>query len=397
MSHQRRTTLCREGWYYLLVVVLVYGQAVFHEVNLPLAVTGMLIGPLLFNWRAAILTLRGLEVQRKVPQGVCAGDMLVANVKVVNRRRRMGSWALVVEQRVRRIAASAGKGPHGEESFCPCILFPYTPAGQSRRGGYRGRLTHRGRYELEPLRISTRFPFGLVRSRIRVGETRTLMVYPRLGRLTRGWAARHREAFAGTRRRERRHGPDGDLYGTREWRSGDSQRWIHWRSSARTGRLVVRQFERPRNREMAVLIDLWQPRHATSEHLENVELAVSFAATVLADLCRKGGSDLLLGTTGGKDEIISGPASAALLQDMMEHLATVEARSETNVSELMGRLSGRIDPGAEIVLVGTRPCDAPPTSGLASVRAGPVQPAVARRLRYVDVSSEKLAEYFQEE
>ena len=113
----------------------------------------------------------------------------------------------------------------------------------------------------------------------------------------------------------------------REWRSGDGRRLIHWRSSARLGKLVVRQFERPRNRDVAVVLDLWQPEPPAAEHLENVELAVSFAATVLADLCRKGGSNVYLALSNDGPECVGGPASPALLQGLMEQLAVVEAHA----------------------------------------------------------------------
>ena len=180
------------------------------------------------------------------------------------------------------------------------MLFPYARAGQSRKGVYRGRLVERGRYRFGPLRASTRFPFGLFSRTITLGKPETLIVLPRLGRLTRGWAARRQEAFAGTDRRRRRPGAEGDFYGVREWRSGDGRRLIHWRSSARLGKLVVRQFERPRSRDVAVVLDLWQPEPHRPEHVENVELAVSFAATVLADVCRKGGSNIYLGISNGR-------------------------------------------------------------------------------------------------
>ena len=48
---RRQTTICREGWYYLVIVAVVFGGAVFKEVNLLLILAGMLLGPLLLNWR----------------------------------------------------------------------------------------------------------------------------------------------------------------------------------------------------------------------------------------------------------------------------------------------------------------------------------------------------------
>lgn len=390
MPSQRRIAVCREGWYYLLVLGLVFFGAMLREVNLLLILAGLLLGPLLFNLRAVLVTLRNLEVRRKMPQTVCAGDLLVANVSVTNARRRIGSWAVVVDDEVQPESARAHEKP-----LRPSVLFPYVPAGQTRKGVYRGRLVRRGRYRVGPLRVSTRFPFGLFCRTIEVGQRETLTVLPRLGRLTRGWAARRREAFAGTHRRERRHGTEGDFYGLRPWRSGDSRRWIHWRSSARSGELVVRQFEQPRNRDVAVLVDLWQPLRPAPQDRDHVELAVSFAATVLSDLCRKGGSTLHLGA--GDPQLLSGPASLALLQDMMERLAVVEAHATDRLAELLDRALGEIEPGTEIVLVSTRPIDLSDRARFVALWADPARRSLLRRIRCVDVSSAELSKFFRAE
>jgi len=392
MTLPRRITITREGWYYLLVLALVFAGAMAREVNLLLVLAGMLLGPLVFNLHAVVVTLRGLKVRRKMPQGVCAGDLLVASVSVSNTRRRLGTWGAVVEDELQHDSAEAR-----EKAVRPAVLFPYVPAGQSRKGVYRGRLVRRGRYRLGPLRVSTRFPFGLFCRTIVVGATETLTVFPRLGRLTQGWATRQHEAFAGTHHRERRHGQEGDFYGLRPWRSGDSRRWIHWRSSARTGHLVVRQLEQPRNRDVAVLLDLRQPAEPTPQHAEHVELAVSFAATVLSDLCRKGGSTLHLGTNDPQPQCISGPASLALLQDMMQRLAVAEAHSRDHLVELLERLLNEIEPGTEIVLVSTQPTELADTTRFASLWADPSRRTLLRRIRCVDASSAELADYFQAE
>lgn len=386
MTRRRQTTVCREGWYYLLVLGMVFVGAMLRDVNLLLVLAGMLAGPVVFSWRAVRLTLRGLQVQRKVPRTVCAGDLLVTSVTLTNTRRRVGSWAVVVEEQIRRETDLGGDRP-----IRTAVLFPYVPAGQARKGVYRGRLTRRGRYRLGPLRLSTRFPLGLFCRMITLGQTESLIVFPRLGRLTRRWAARRHESFAGTDRRERRHGTEGDFYGVRQWRSGDSRRWIHWRSSARLDQLVVRQFEQPRNRDVAVLVDLWQPEEPGPRDLENVELAVSFAATVLADLCRKGSSNLLVGTSGSPPGCIGGPASAALLQAVMERLAVAEAQSTDRLAELLERGLAETEPGAEVILVSTRPVD-PARLQAFSADSGR---RAARRIRCVDTSSDELGEYFR--
>ena len=225
-----------------------------------------------------------------------------------------------------------------------------------------------------------------------------LLVYPRLGRLTRQWRARQHEWFEGTHRRERRHGQvSGDFYGVRPWRSGDATRFIHWRSSARHGALVIRQFEQHRNRDLAVLVDLWQPERPRPADLENVELAVSFAATVIGDACRSGGGALWMGTNTDADEDILGPASALLMQHAMEHLAVAEAASGDGLPGLFERALAAVQPGTEIILVTTRAVD------LADARRFPILIGDAKRrspaqsVRVVNTAEAALRDYFEAE
>ena len=394
---RRQTTICREGLYFLAIIALVFGGAVIKEVNLLLILAGMLLGPFLLNWHAVRANLRGLKIDRNLPHRICAGDVLSVDFNLTNTRRRLGGWAVVVEEQIQREAVN-GRGNHRrQQPLRPSVLFPYAPAGQSRKGVYRGRLVERGRYRFGPLRASTRFPFGLFSRTITLGQPETLIVMPRLGRLTRGWAARRKEALAGMDRRRQQPGAEGDFYGVREWRSGDGRRLIHWRSSARLGKLVVRQFERPRSRDVAVVLDLWQPEPHSPEHVENVELAVSFAATVLTDLCRKGGSNIYLGITNSGPECIGGPASSATLQRLMEQLALIEARTDNSLSALLVATLRQIGTSTEVVLVTTRPVDLTDATQFMDVLSDPVMRDRARRILCVDASSERLAEYFSAE
>jgi len=385
-----QTTILLEGVYYLVVVGMVFTAAILKEVNLLLILGGMMAGPLVFGWLLLARNLRGLRAERRLPQGACAGDLLVARISLANTRPRLSSWAVVVEDRIQR--QSNGRP---QAATTPSVLFPYLRAGETRDGVYQGRLPQRGRYRVGPLRLSSRFPFGLFSRTVAVGQPETLVVFPRLGRLTGGWFTRHQESFAGTHRRERRHGPEGDFYGVRPWQAGDARRWIHWRSSARAGKLVVRQFEQPRNRDVAILLDLWQPEKPGREHLDHVELAVSFAGTVIADLCRKGGSNVYLGTSWPEATWQGGPASAALLQTSMEHLATAEPYQNDHLTALLRLAMGRIEPGTEIVVVSTRAVDLADDPRFAVLWNDPARRAAARRIRLIDTSSETLSQYFQ--
>ena len=108
----RQTTICREGWYYLAIIVLVFGGAVLKEVNLLLILAGLLLGPLLLNWRAVRSNLRGLRIERQLPTRLSAGETLSVNLLLANTRPRLGCWAVAVEEQIQRETIESHEGNH---------------------------------------------------------------------------------------------------------------------------------------------------------------------------------------------------------------------------------------------------------------------------------------------
>ncbi|MGD9127612.1 MAG: DUF58 domain-containing protein, partial [Planctomycetia bacterium] len=344
----RRLKVCRETWYYLIVLGVVLSGAFLREVNLLFVFAGMLTGPLLLNWRTVSSSLAKLKVRRKLPNGICAGDPLVGHIELTNSRRKFGSWAVTVTDSLQC---------NGSETIKPETFFPFIGGRQTEEGSYQCRLTQRGRYEVGPFSLTTRFPFGLFERTMVLGEKESLVVFPRLGNLSQRWLARHQESFEGNAQaKQKHHRVEGEFYGVRDWRDGDSQRSIHWRSSARRGSWVVRQFEQPHNRDVAVLIDLMVPatkNKKNHEPNEALETAISFAATAVANLCRQGGANILIGTTATPDEPIIGPASLALLQDVMNELAVIEPHTDDRLSRLLEQTVAKLGTQTDVILVST--------------------------------------------
>src|SRR5687768_514091 len=150
MVIQRKTTLCFEAWYYLVVMGFILAGALLREINLLIVLFGMMMGPLLYNWRSVVLTLRGLEIRRKVPQAIQAGDLLVVDLEITNTRRWWGSWAIVAEDTIRRTSDTLYNRPQTASA-----LFVHIPTHETRKVSYQGRLAWRGLYEFGPLKIST--------------------------------------------------------------------------------------------------------------------------------------------------------------------------------------------------------------------------------------------------
>jgi uncharacterized protein (DUF58 family) len=122
------------------------------------------------------------------------------------------------------------------------------------RLGYSLRPAVRGVYSIGPLSVEYTDPFGLAVARSAIGNSQSLYVIPAIVPL-----AESGPIFAsgdGSARLIQRTaiGSDDDLM-TREYRTGDALRRVHWRASARHGELMVRQEEQRSFPEARLLLD----------------------------------------------------------------------------------------------------------------------------------------------
>lgn len=389
MTQRRHIRICREGWYYLFVLSFIVGGAVMRQINLLILLAGLMIGPLILNWRLVVATLRGLDVRRGLPDRVFAGDLLMVDVIVANARRRLGSWAVVAQDWIQ--LAEAGQREYRTSVE---VLLPHVAAGQESRASYRCYLNRRGWYEFGPLKLSTKFPLGLVRSSTTVRRGGRLLVYPRLGRLTPQWTRLVEADRPGDQRAMQRRAlvEGGDFYGIRDWRSGDSKRWIHWRASAKLADLAVRQFEQQRSRDLAIVLDLWQPNVPEPGDQECVELAISFAATVISDACRRGGNRLTVAMAGENVAHFHAPASLMFRHQVLEQMAVVAAGISDGLGDALQRTLDDVPAGARTVVVSTRGPDAAAALTYSDKR---IEPAALEGLLWINVANDELADLFQ--
>jgi hypothetical protein len=184
-----------------------------------------------------------------------------------------------------------------------------------------------------------------------------ILIYPRIGRLSRRWNQIHRESTQTKKgRRHDRTAQQQEYHGLREYRPGDSPRWIHWRTTARVGKPMVKEFEQQNDQDIAILVDPWLPRtKITAEQREAIESALRFTATVCVDLCRQSGQRLLLGWTGPTPSVRQGLGSAKLLHEFLGQLAVMRSASEGHLSGLLDALPPSTLRESLLVIVTTRP------------------------------------------
>src|SRR5260221_14783760 len=89
--------LTREGCCYLFLMSAVFAGAAVRDSNLMLLLAGMVTGPFVLSLLLVSWGLRHVEVARKLPEGMWAGDRLVAELTCTNRGGHLTSWGLIVE------------------------------------------------------------------------------------------------------------------------------------------------------------------------------------------------------------------------------------------------------------------------------------------------------------
>jgi uncharacterized protein (DUF58 family) len=259
---------------------------------------------------------------------------------------------------VRLEAARPGRRGVRLEDAGPAHQLRWFSVRPDRDGpSFRGRvvLPRRGRYAWGPVWGLSGYPFGLFRWRKELAPAEEVLVLPRAGRLHRG---RFRRLLPGAAyeqdhvRRPPLRRPDAQdqFHGLRPFRPGDSPRAIHWRTTARRGERMVREFEDLPGDNLLLVFDPAAPA-AVGGDRDPFEAAVSLAAAIAAEWRRDKGDRLTAAVAGPAPVVLDGPAGPAQTRRVLEQLALVEPRppDATGDAALLQRLAEL--PPAGVVLV----------------------------------------------
>ena len=159
---------------------------------------------------------------------------------------------------------------------CPALLRGDRAVVETTR-----RAQHRGVHAGGRVHLSTNAPLGFVRSRCVLQVPGSITVVPRPVDLP-GFTALEDA-------RSSRYGVEGgaragaglDYIGVRDYRPGDAMRAVHWRSVARTGRLIVREFEDEAHTAVALVLvgeDAGQPPDSAFEALVTAAASIARVA-----------------------------------------------------------------------------------------------------------------------
>lgn len=385
----RGVTITREGLYYLLVFLFILVGAIIRDFQLLMVLACMLLGPIIYNALVVYKSLRGLRFTRRVPGFIGSGDSFFVDLNVANVGRKT-CYAVVVKDEIKQIEGAFADEPQKVETF-----FARIPRHDETHSNYRGVIHHRGKYRVGPLTVTTAFPLGMMRNTRIENVIDQMVVTPRIGMMTPAWRRLIQMEKTGFSSSRRRHGLlEGDFYGLRDWRQGDSKQWIHWRSSAKRGQLVVQQFEKQNQQDFALFVEANVPKNPSREDFEALERIISMAATAVQDLATIGGCHLQLICRGQKTNTVVGNVNQAFMVQALTNLAVLTMTHQEGFEAALVECLRTAKPSTRIIVLSGTTIDLTDTSRFEKLWRDTQLRAELGRIKTISAESGEIDTYF---
>ncbi|BDZ39635.1 DUF58 domain-containing protein [Microbacterium suwonense] len=180
-------------------------------------------------------------------------------------------------------------------------------------------------------------PLGLLQHEQRWGDATELYIHPRTVSLLGDTTGLVRD-LEGLPTRDLAD-DDISFHALREYTPGDDLRHVHWKATARTQTLMIRQFEQTRRSQLVVALSTRADEYADEDEFE---LAVSIAASVAVSAMREGKDVIMLAGADAIDE----PTPGRLL----DRIAAIERSETAQPSESLGQIVAAQMPSASVVM-----------------------------------------------
>jgi uncharacterized protein (DUF58 family) len=281
---KRRLAVTRLGRWYMGLTIGIGLAAINTGNNLLFLILGLLLASIVVSGILSEQSLRKVRLERRLPSVATCGQPSLIGLLAHNDKARVPSFSLTLRERGGEVK---GQG-----------FLVLLPAGQAAEVAYPFVPARRGAYRFEQLELATRAPFGFFEKSRPLDAQEELVVFPR------EVPAPLQRAQALSREGERPEDHAGlgqEVHSLRDHRAGEDARTIHWRSSARAGRLIGIDREQERRKRVCVVLD---QRPLSGEVLDHaVEKA---AALVSREL--DAGAEVSLAVAGDRLGAGSGPA-----------------------------------------------------------------------------------------
>ncbi len=203
----------------------------------------------------------------------------LANTRVTVGERALGALTVTnpTSRRLRATKVELCVGAGANSFLCPPL-----GRGESHEEVFAIATTRRGIVAVGPASTIRGDSLGLVRRVQTWSDATELYIHPRTVAMNASTVGFIRDIEGATT--QDLSSADVSFHALREYVPGDDRRAIHWRSTARIGKLMVRQFEETRRSHLLIVLDLDTDAWASDDEFEiGVSAAASMARAALVD------------------------------------------------------------------------------------------------------------------
>jgi len=276
---KRSSKLTLGGIVYIGLTLFLAVGAINSQNNLLFWLFGVAIATLLVSGGFSGFALMRVRLEAHAIPDPHAGETLRIHYVLSNTSRFFPVFAILISE------IQSDRHPQGE--FMPAPILHLGPK-QHAKGFGTLVPTHRGRYALDQIRLSTRFPFGLLQKSLIFECHRSFLVMPYQLPITSNLVRPQHNQAEESQSRSAPSGASNQYWGLREYTPGDSKRSIAWKQSARHTKLIVIEHAQPVSSKLWVWISsncfegANQADHASSER------AIALCASVITFASAKG-------------------------------------------------------------------------------------------------------------
>ncbi len=226
------------------------------------------------------------------------------------------------------------------------------------RTSYSLTCKRRGYYPVGPLRIRTGDLLGLQGAVAASAPPARMTVYPRVVPLQ-SLGIPTRSPMVALPARSPVFEDPSRVMGVRDYQRGDSPRRIHWSSTARAGKLLVKQYQPAVARETLICLDLDEESYELRRRFHATELAIITAASIATHIVVKEGLPVGLALEG-MDPVVEAvrrvsvpPRSerSHLMANVLEVLARIEVARGTAFADLLRHEGVNLSWGSTVVVI----------------------------------------------
>ena len=274
ISLQNRTLqLTREGFGFIIILFGVGLGAINTGNNLLYLILAMCCSFIAVSGVLSEMSLKKLSIQGEGPAYLYAQEPGSLKVKLTNHKKWAPSYSIRV------------KGAKSHQSFFlePEPYFFFIPSGETIEQPVLLTAQKRGHLKITNCRLATRFPFGFFYKTKTIPLQLEMVIFPAIRPVKLPEQSEAGLEGGGIVQ------PKGDeLYAIREFQPGDSLSSVHWKSSAKTGNLRVKEFQSQGLQNYTVFLTLTDPATNQLVQEEVLEERVSEAASLIYHLIQRG-------------------------------------------------------------------------------------------------------------